>query len=128
MSLLTCQGSVPWIASSGIGLVAATLMRRAMAEAGSAPLDIIFFLGPALERWNPETLQSTGLGGSETMAWELSRRLVSLGHRVRVFGFCAGLEGSFEGVEWFGYTRFRDTSCDVLVSSRQPAAMDSKYR
>ncbi len=125
--LLARQGGVPWGAASGLGLVAPTLMSRALAEASSAALDIVLFLGPALELWNPLTLQANGMGGSETMAWELGRRLVALGHRVRVFGHCSGLEGVFEGVEWLDYSRFRGLGCDVLISSRQPAAVDAKH-
>jgi len=87
-------------------------------------LDIVIFTGPALEPWNPDTVRATGMGGSETMAWELSRHLAALGHRVRVFGHCAGMEGWFDGVEWLDYRRFRGLSCDVLLSSRQPAAVD----
>jgi len=87
-------------------------------------LDIVIFTGPALEPWNPDTLQAGGMGGSETMAWELSRQLVALGHRVRVFADCLGREGLFEGVEWLDFRRFRGLACDVLLSSRQPAAVD----
>jgi len=87
-------------------------------------LDIVIFTGPALEPWNPDTLQAGGMGGSETMAWELSRQLVALGHRVRVFAHCLGLEGLFEGVEWLDFRRFRGLACDVLLASRQPAAVD----
>jgi len=87
-------------------------------------LDVVIFTGPALELWNPDTLQSTGMGGSETMAWEVARHLVALGHRVRVFGHCLGSEGLYAGVEWLDYSRFSGVSCDVLLSSRQPAAVD----
>jgi glycosyltransferase involved in cell wall biosynthesis len=87
-------------------------------------LDIVIFTGPALELWNPDTLRANGMGGSETMAWELSRNLVALGHRVRVFGHCLGMEGLFEGVEWLDFRRFSGIACDVLLSSRQPAAVD----
>jgi glycosyltransferase involved in cell wall biosynthesis len=92
-----------------------------------APLDVVIFVGTALERWNPKTGEASGMGGSETMAWELSRHLVRLGHRVRVFGDCEGLEGTFEGVEWLDYRNFHDLSCDVLLVSRRPPAIDEVH-
>ena len=111
-------------APSARAAVAREFERHFAALLRAKRLDIVIFTGPALELWNPDTLQASGMGGSETMAWELSRHLVALGHRVRVFGHCAGMEGLFEGVEWLDYARFSGLSCDVLLSSRQPAAVD----
>ncbi|HET7539536.1 MAG TPA: glycosyltransferase family 4 protein [Polyangiaceae bacterium] len=112
-----------------IGQVAATLLERALAESGALVerLDIVLFTGPALEPWNSDTLRENGMGGSETMAWELARQLVALGHRVRVFAHCADIEGMFEGVEWLDYRRFHDLACDVLLVSRQPAAVEAVH-
>jgi glycosyltransferase involved in cell wall biosynthesis len=88
-------------------------------------LDLVFFLGPALERWTPETWAKGGMGGSETMAWQLARRLRKMGHRVRFYGDCApSQEGLYEGVEWLQWQRFRDVRCDVLIASRTPWAVD----
>ena len=88
-------------------------------------LDIAFYLGQAYERWSPVTLAAGGMGGSETMAWELARRLRGLGHRVRVFADCAPeQEGLYEGVEWLQSARYVGTRCDVLISSRRPDAVD----
>jgi glycosyltransferase involved in cell wall biosynthesis len=112
-----------------IGEVAAKVLARST-EPGSLHarrLDIVIFTGPGLERWNPHTLEANGMGGTETMAWELSRLWVSLGHRVRVFADCTGLEGVFEGVEWLDFRRFHGLGCDVLLTSRQPAAVDSAH-
>jgi len=46
---------------------------------------------------------------------------------VRVFGDCAGIDGTFEGVEWLDYRRYRNLSCDVLLTSKQPAAVDAVH-
>lgn len=92
-------------------------------------LDIVFYLGPALERWSPATFEKTGLGGSETMAWELSKRLAKLGHRVRLFGHCAPtMQGVFEGVEYVDSSNYRSLTCDVLIASRRPEAVDDVFR
>jgi len=85
-------------------------------------LDIVFFLGHQIEPWTPCTLERDGMGGSETMAWEMSKRLAALGHRVRVYAHCDAEhpEGNYDGVEWFDEQAFLDPlSCDVLISSRR---------
>jgi glycosyltransferase involved in cell wall biosynthesis len=87
-------------------------------------LDLVFFLGPAYEAWTPETWAANGMGGSETMAWELARRLRARGHRVRMYTHCTPeQEGLYEGVEWLQWQRFRSVKCDVLIASRAPWAV-----
>ena len=88
-------------------------------------LDVVIYTGQAYERWSPETIAKTGIGGSETMAWEMAKRLRARGCRVRVYADSAGLEGTHEGVEWIDWQRFRDPGkCDVLISSRIPEVVD----
>lgn len=61
-------------------------------------LDIVIVTGPAFEDWTPETIAKTGIGGSETMAWDMARGLAKLGHRVRHYGWCRPeQEGVYEG-------------------------------
>lgn len=93
----------------------------------SSSLDIILYTGPAIEEWNPITLAQSGIGGSETMAWELSRRLVRLGHRVRLYGDCRNSSGVYEGVEFINHNEYSNVDCDVLISSRQPRAIDDAF-
>jgi glycosyltransferase involved in cell wall biosynthesis len=96
-------------------------------QADPGKLDVVLFLGPALERWSPETWAKNGMGGSETMAWEMARRLRRLGHRVRVYVDCTpAQEGLYEGVEWVAWQRFRGVECDVLIASRFPWAVDDQ--
>lgn len=103
--------------------VAPTPLEARTPEPGK--LDLVFFLGPALEVWSPQTLEASGMGGSETMAWGLSRRLARLGHRVRVYGHCTPtMRGVYDGVEWLDYSEYRSVQCDVLIASRTPEAVD----
>jgi glycosyltransferase involved in cell wall biosynthesis len=82
-------------------------------------LDIVIFTGPAFEQWTPETIEQTGIGGSETMAWEMARGLARLGHRVRHYGWCSPeQEKRYEGVYWLDSARYRDIKCDALIVSR----------
>lgn len=90
-------------------------------------LDIAFYLGQAFERWTPITLAQTGMGGSETMAWELARRLRKIGHRVRMFVDChPEQEGIYEGVEWLRSEKYVGTRCDVLIAERRPDAVNDE--
>ena len=100
---------------------------------GSSPelapdkLDLVLFLGHQLEPWTPRTLEANGMGGSETMAWNMARELVKLGHRVRVYAHCddAHPEGNYDGVEWFDQDKFTRINCDVLIVSRQFGAIEA---
>ena len=90
-------------------------------------LDIILYIGPSAERWTPVTIAATGIGGSERMAWEMARRLVRLGNRVRVYGDCEA-PGNFEGVEWFNHLDYHHLTCDVLITSRRPIAIEDQFQ
>lgn len=87
-------------------------------------LRIAFYLGHQLEPWTPRTLEEQGMGGSETMAWEMSKRLAKLGHRVRVYAHqpdsAKHRKGIvYEGVRWHDEEHFDRVSCDLLISSRR---------
>lgn len=108
---------------------------RAHAPRDPGKLDIIFYVGEGYEPWNGETIARTGLGGSETMAWELARRLAGRGHSVRLVGHCGpdAPAGEFAGVTFVDWRDFfgRDygnrqgaRNCDVLISSRRPEVVD----
>jgi glycosyltransferase involved in cell wall biosynthesis len=89
-------------------------------SAKTGKLDIVFFLGHQLEPWTPRTLEANGMGGSETMAWEMSKRLAALGHRVRVYAHCEPYSWeTYDGVMWHDESEFVGVSCDVLICSRR---------
>jgi 2-polyprenyl-3-methyl-5-hydroxy-6-metoxy-1,4-benzoquinol methylase/glycosyltransferase involved in cell wall biosynthesis len=91
-------------------------------------LDIVFAIGDGIEEWTPETVKKNGIGGSELMCLELSKRLASLGHRVRVFNSC-GPHGSgiYDGVEYHPSSKYQNIDCDVLVVSRQAPMLGDQY-
>lgn len=84
------------------------------------PLDIVLWTGPGWEAWSPESINSTGIGGSETAAVRISQELARLGHRVRVFSDCGMREGTYDGAEFIRYEKFlrEPVTCDVFVASR----------
>jgi glycosyltransferase involved in cell wall biosynthesis len=103
------------------------------AKSSDDKLDIVFYVGRGVEAWNPETAKLHGIGGSETAVIEMGRRLAARGNRVRVFGDCSprnggkSLEYMFDGVQYLDVNKYKDLSCDVLITSRRPEAVDSHY-
>lgn len=80
-------------------------------------LDIVFYAGQGVEDWNPQIIKENGIGGSELMMMEMSKRLAAMGHKIRVYNSC-GNEGTYDGVEYKLHTKYRNLTCDVLVMSR----------
>jgi 2-polyprenyl-3-methyl-5-hydroxy-6-metoxy-1,4-benzoquinol methylase/glycosyltransferase involved in cell wall biosynthesis len=89
-------------------------------------LDVIFYIGDGVEEWTPDSVAQTGIGGSELMAIEMSKRLAALGHKVRVYNSC-GLygEGIYDGVTYYQTHKYHDLECDVLVVSRRADKLEN---
>ena len=96
--------------------------------AGWPGLDIVFYLGDGVEFWTPGTVDMTGIGGSESAAIHMAKRLVQLGNRVRVFSSCGNHgEGIYEGVEYLQTEKYHNLTCDVLVVSRIAPALHEQF-
>lgn len=94
---------------------------------GAQKLDIVFACGRSFEPWNPAVLAERGLGGSETAVIEMSKRLATKGHRVRVYASSGG-PGLYDGVEWRESTSVTEDdkpTCDVLVAWRNAPLVGS---
>jgi len=90
--------------------------------------DIVFFIGSGVEVWTPKTVENTGIGGSEIMAIEMSKRLAKLGHRVRVYSGCGDNgEGIYDGVEYYQTAKYHNIECDVLIVSRYAPMISDQY-
>jgi glycosyltransferase involved in cell wall biosynthesis len=93
-------------------------------------LDIVIWTGAAYENWCPRNLEA-GIGGSETAAIHMAQHFTNLGHKVRVFGNCRGLEGNYDGVEYVNFQAadMRPTvlNCDVFICSRQPFIFEKNF-
>jgi predicted SAM-dependent methyltransferase/glycosyltransferase involved in cell wall biosynthesis len=90
-------------------------------------LDIVFFIGDGVEIWTPKTIKITGMGGSETAAWQISKLLAARGHRVRVFSGCGNDEGFYEGVEYLQSQKYQNLICDVLIVSRRADMLADQF-
>jgi glycosyltransferase involved in cell wall biosynthesis len=82
--------------------------------------DVVFYLGPGVEFWDPTTPNKEGLGGSETAAIEMAKSLQNLGRKVTVY---AEAQGIWDGVEYIHHSHFRGTDCEVFIASRTPWAI-----
>jgi glycosyltransferase involved in cell wall biosynthesis len=117
---------------AALSVIIPVVSRKVFSPFDRDHLDVVFYVGYSVEGWNPDTFKESGLGGSETAVVEMGKRLSRLGHRVRVFGDCVphgggpSLEGTFDGVEYLHYDKFKNVSCDVFVSSRRPEAIDGQ--
>lgn len=97
-------------------------------EGSGKKLDIVFFAGDGVENYTPETIKKTGMGGSELMLCEISKRLAGLGHKVRVYNSCGiSGEGIYDGVEYYLTEKYQDLECDVLVVSRRADVLSDSY-
>ena len=94
-------------------------------------LDIVFYVGYSVEAWNPATAKQNGIGGSETAVIEVARRLALMGHQVRVYGDCIqrgsnqSIAGTYDWVQYIDYREYKNISCDILIASRRPEAVDN---
>lgn len=104
-----------------------SMRARAIPVAASvvAKMDIALWIGPSWEDWSPRSLDTIGIGGSETAAIHIARELARRGHRVRVFNQCGPDAGVHDGVEYADFNAaLRDPiDADVLVASRQALAL-----
>lgn len=63
----------------------------------------IVYLAGSDQEWSPDSLYSTGVGGSETAVIHLAGQWVKMGYEVTVYAPCAG---TFDGVEYLHYSEF----------------------
>jgi glycosyltransferase involved in cell wall biosynthesis len=84
---------------------------------------VVFWCGHPVEPWSPASLNSTGIGGSETAVIEIARRLHSDGYRVDVYNDPDLMEGEYNGIGYWGLNRLTpQDSAQLLVSWRNPQA------
>ncbi len=84
---------------------------------------IVFWCGRSVEPWAPPSLNTTGIGGSETAVIQIAKRFARDGWRVDVYNEPDYMEGEYEGVGYWGLNRLGgDERADVFVSWRNPGA------
>lgn len=82
---------------------------------------IVIYSGPSWEKWNFNSCESGGIGGSETHQIKIGEEFAKLGYRVLNFADCS-LEGKFNGVDWHHFSRLHDfleyNYFDYFIASR----------
>ncbi len=87
---------------------------------------LIMWCNRSIEPWSPASLNTTGIGGSETAVIEVAKRFAADGYRVDVYNEPDFMEGEYEGVGYWGLSRLHpQEACEVFVSWRNPAAHPS---
>ena len=94
--------------------------------AADGKLDIVFYCGPGIQIWNPDTIKNGGDGGSEIMASEMAKRLAGRGHKVRVFASC-GEEKNYDEVQYIPSEKYQNLTCDVLIISRRADMIEDNF-
>jgi glycosyltransferase involved in cell wall biosynthesis len=85
--------------------------------------DAIFFCGPSLEDWGPESIHRTGIGGSETAVIHLAQALSARGMKVAIYNQCGFQETSttLDGPRYFDYRRYNEEKkAKLFVGWRNP--------
>jgi glycosyltransferase involved in cell wall biosynthesis len=84
---------------------------------GEKRIDI--FAGPFFEKWDGNSDTGKGIGGSESMAIQLSRNLAKLGNKVTIYNECDPCE--VDGVRYERYEKWSKLNkADVFISLRKP--------
>jgi glycosyltransferase involved in cell wall biosynthesis len=85
---------------------------------------VVIYTGPAWERWSPSSVNSGGIGGSETCVVYVAKEFANRGFETHVFGDCKGLEGMYDGVKYCDYNELpafvAANEIGVFISSRRP--------
>ena len=93
---------------------------------------VAIYTGQAWEPWTIDSINTTGIGGSETCAAMLAREFARKGYRSVLFGHCEGMEGEKEGVEYVHYTRYNTwkevNHIDYFISSRKMSPLAHKVQ
>ena len=97
-----------------------------------AAITMVFYTGPAYERWSPKSIVEGGIGGSETCCIKIAEEFVKKGYKVLVFNDCGDQAGVYNGVTYHHYTDFAEFSTmnhiDVFISSRRPEIFGMNIR
>lgn len=84
---------------------------------------VAIFCGPGFERWTPDSVDATGLGGSETAVVYVAKEMAKMNLRVIVFGEA---EGVWDGVAYRHYTKWKPTTALwTFISWRHPDVFDA---
>ncbi len=91
-------------------------------------MPVVFYVGAAVEKWNPTQIDKEGIGGSETAVAEMAKLFRAAGHAVFVYGT---VDGVWDGVFYRNHKHFDPSGpaggagALLFVSSRVPEVFDT---
>jgi len=93
---------------------------------------VAIYCGMAWEQWTIKSINTTGIGGSETCAAMLANEFSKLGYRSILIGDCFGQEGNIDGVEYIDYRNFEKFKAsnyiDYFISSRTTIPLGNQIK
>ena len=89
-------------------------------------MKIIFYVGPSWKPWDASSIKIKGEGGSEIAAATMAQLLADRGHEVSIYNDPVR-EGKHGSVDYWHHSKFKNLSCDLLIASRTPGAVDDSY-
>ncbi len=107
------------------GRVRDAAIPRLLAHRPDTQPRVVFWCGRSMESWSPATLNTTGIGGSETAVVEIARRFAADGWRVDVYNGAGHMEGVYDDVGYWDPERYQREVADAFVSWRQPRKLDT---
>lgn len=102
--------------------ISAPLTPTVLASSNELP-SLVLYTGNSLEKWDPETVEKVGNGGSEIAVVNMARELRALGHDVSVYNDCPA-RATFDGVQYIPYNEFSGSTSDIFMSSRLTSVFD----
>ena len=122
----TLLNAVPQIASNNPFIE--QLYKENMPAKAWGDDEIAIFCGPGFTNWSAKSLDNPGenfVGGSEEAVINMSRELVKLGWKVKVYADPGADEGTIDGVDYLPYYKFNKLdNFNILVSWRQLGFFD----
>lgn len=85
-------------------------------------IGVTLVLGPGLEQWSPRSIDTGGIGGSETAAVRLAEEMADRGHLVTVYANENGIHNGVLYRHWTGFDPKEER--EVVIYSRLPDWID----
>lgn len=89
-------------------------------------MKIVVYIGNCWQRWDPDSVKLHGSGGSEIAVINMCRLLHLQGNEVTVYGMPVK-ESVYDGVTYLDHSKYKNLECDLLLSSRNPWAVDAHF-
>lgn len=92
----------------------------------SSGKDVVFMCGYAYEEWTPDSIHTTGIGGSEEAVINMAKELHTMGYNVTIYNTIMQ-EKTFDGVVYKPWWEFNPKDkCDFFIGWRFETIFDQE--